>query len=69
LFYENIRQAVDNINDLTKRKKETQAEYNTHLAAQVRIQKEEICKTELKNRKCKLELEVEARSFAKKKKK
>src|ERR1700685_3441791 len=57
---ENIRQAVDNINNLTKRKEETQSEYNTRLAAQLRIQKEEIQKAELKNCKCKLELEAEA---------
>ena len=58
---ENIRQAVDNINNPTKRKEETQSEYNAHLAAQVRIQKEEIHKAELKNRKRRLELEAEAK--------
>src|ERR1700721_3048555 len=58
---ENIRRAVDNINNLTKRKEETQSEYNARLAAQVQIQKEEICKAELKNHKCRLELEAEAK--------
>src|SRR6202050_4682140 len=36
-----------------------QVEYNARLAAQVRIQREEIHEAELKNRKHKLELEVE----------
>ena len=58
---ENIRRAVDNINNLAKCKEETQSEYNAHLAAQVQIQKEEIPKAELKNRKRRLELEVEAK--------
>jgi hypothetical protein len=58
---ENIRQAVDNINNLTKCKEEMQSEYNARLAAQVQIQKEEICKAELKNRKHRLELEAEAK--------
>src|ERR1700685_4730859 len=57
----NIRRAVDNINNLTKHKEETQSEYNACLAAQVRIQKEEIHKVELKNRKCRLELEAETK--------
>jgi hypothetical protein len=58
---ENIRRAVDNINNLTKCKEEMQNEYNAHLAAQVQIQKEEICKAESKNCKCRLELEAEAK--------
>jgi len=58
---ENIRRAVDNINNPTKRKEETQSKYNAHLAAQVRIQREEIHKAELKNRKRRLELEAEAK--------
>ena len=58
---ENIRRAVDNINNLTKRKEETQSKYNARLAARVRIQKEEIRKAELKNRKHRLELEAEAK--------
>src|ERR1700691_3548565 len=58
---ENIRRAVDNINNLTKCKEEMQSEYNAHLAARVQIQKEEIRKAELKNRKRRLELEVEAK--------
>jgi hypothetical protein len=61
LLDENIRQAVDIPNNPTKRKKETQSKYNACLAAQLRIQKEEICKAELKNRKCRLELEAEAK--------
>jgi hypothetical protein len=61
LLNENIRQAVDNINNLTKHKEETQSKYNACLAAQVQIQKEEIHKVELKNRKCRLELEAEAK--------
>jgi len=58
---ENIRRAVDNINNPAKRKEETQSEYNARLAAQIRIQKEEIRKAELKNRKRRLELEAEAK--------
>jgi hypothetical protein len=58
---ENIRQAVDNINNLTKCKEEMQSEYNACLAAQVQIQKEEIYKAELKNHKHRLELEAEAK--------
>jgi hypothetical protein len=58
---ENIRRAVDNINNPTKRKEETQSKYNARLAARVQIQKEEICKAELKNRKHRLALEVEAK--------
>jgi hypothetical protein len=58
---ENIRQAVDNINNLTKCKEEMQSEYNAYLAAQVQIQKEEIYKAELKNHKHRLELEAEAK--------
>src|ERR1700729_3199116 len=61
LLDQNIRRAVDNINNLTKRKEEMQSEYNARLAAQVQIQKEEICKAELKNHKHRLELEVEAK--------
>src|ERR1700683_3548307 len=58
---ENIRRAVDNINNPAKRQEETQGEYNARLAAQVRIQKEEIHKAELKNHKCRLEVKVEAK--------
>jgi hypothetical protein len=60
---ENIRRAVDNINNPTKHKEEIQSEYNTHLAAQVKIQKEEICKAELKDCKSRLELEAEAKAL------
>ena len=61
LLDENIRRAVDNINNPAKCKEETHSEYNACLAAQVRIQKEEIHKAELKNCKHRLELEAEAK--------
>src|SRR6202034_4514004 len=52
---ENIRRAVENVNNPAKRKEETQGEYKARLAAQVRIQRKEIREAELKNRKHKLE--------------
>src|SRR6202042_504071 len=58
---ENIRRAVDNINNPAKCKEETQSKYKACLAAQIRIQKEEIRKAELKNCKRRLELEAEAK--------
>ena len=58
---ENIRRAVENIYNPARRQEETQGEYNTRLAARVRIQREEIHKAESKNHKRRLELKVEAK--------
>ena len=58
---ENIRRAIENINNPARRQEETQGEYNARLAAQVRIQREEIHKAESKNHKRRLELKAEAK--------
>ena len=58
---ENIRQAVENINNPARHQEETQGKYNTRLAARVRIQREEIRKAESKNHKRRLELKAEAK--------
>src|ERR1700683_1895475 len=61
LLDENIRRAVENINNPARHQEETQGEYNARLAARVRIQREEIHKAESKNHKRRLELKAEAK--------